>query len=141
MTGPSRNGEGLAQAIVSALKKANTFPEQIGAISSHGTGTLYNDAMELSAFRNIFKDQPIPIYSIKGGLGHTLGAAGLIETIVALKVQQDKIIPGTVGLKEPDLPAVGWADNSKKELKQRTIILNNCGFGGINAALIIKNLN
>ena len=141
MTGPARNGEGLTQAITSALKKANVSPGKIGAISSHGTGTLYNDAMELSAFKSIFKNHPLPVYSIKGGTGHTLGAAGLIETIVSLKVNHEKTIPPTVGLKNIDAQAIGWASPLAKKLKHPTIILNNCGFGGINAALILKNLN
>ncbi|MFH0917699.1 MAG: beta-ketoacyl-[acyl-carrier-protein] synthase family protein [Candidatus Omnitrophota bacterium] len=141
MTGPARKGEGLTQAIADALKKAKVALGQIGCISSHGTGTLYNDAMELSAFKNIFKHQTIPVYSIKGGAGHTLGAAGLIETILALKVQQEKNIPGTVGLKNIDPLAAGWVSPLAKKLKQSTILLNNCGFGGINAALILKNLN
>ncbi|MCX5694847.1 MAG: beta-ketoacyl-[acyl-carrier-protein] synthase family protein [Candidatus Omnitrophica bacterium] len=141
MTGPSRNGEGLSQAITSALKKANVLLNQIGCISSHGTGTLYNDSMELSAFKNIFKNKPIPVYSIKGGTGHTLGAAGLIETIVALKVQQTKIIPSTVGLKDIDEQALGWVSPLAKKLKKQIVMLNNCGFGGVNAVLILKNLD
>ena len=139
MTGPARNGEGLTQAIAGALRKANLSSNQIACISGHGTGTLYNDAMELAAFKNIFKDLPIPLYSIKGGTGHTLGATGLIETIMALKVGQEKIIPPTVGLKEIDPLAIGWASPFTKKLTQPTIMLNNCGFGGINAALILKN--
>ena len=141
MTGPARNAEGLTQAIACALKKAKVPYVQIGCISSHGTGTLYNDAMELLAFKNIFKNKAVPVYSIKGGTGHTLGAAGLIETITALKVGQEKTIPPTVGLKDIDTLAIGWASPLAKILKHPTIILNNCGFGGINAALIIKNLN
>jgi 3-oxoacyl-[acyl-carrier-protein] synthase II len=141
MTGPSRNAEGLTRAISCALKKADTPLGQIGGISSHGTGTLYNDAMELLAFKNIFKDKIVPVYSIKGGTGHILGAAGLIETIMALKVQQEKTIPGTVGLKDIDPQATGWVSPLAQRLKQSTILLNNCGFGGINAALVLKNLN
>ena len=141
MTGPARNAEGLTRAIAGALKKADLTSEQIGCISSHGTGTLYNDAMELLAFKNIFKNKAVPVYSIKGGTGHTLGSAGLIETIVALKVQQEKIAPPTVGLKDPDAQALGWASPLAQKLKQSAIILNNCGFGGINAALILKDLN
>jgi 3-oxoacyl-[acyl-carrier-protein] synthase II len=140
MTGPARDAEGLIQAIACALKKAQVLPEQIGAISSHGTGTLYNDAMELLAFKRIFKNQTVPVYSIKGGTGHTLGAAGLIETIMALKVGQEKIIPPTVGLKDVAAQAKGWVSPLAKKLKQPTIMLNNCGFGGINAVLILKNL-
>jgi 3-oxoacyl-[acyl-carrier-protein] synthase II len=141
MTGPSRNAEGLIQVITSALKQANITSDEIGCISSHGTGTLYNDAMEMLAFKTIFKKRPLPVYSIKGGTGHTLGAAGLIETIVALKAQQEKIIPPTVGLKEPDPLARGWVSADNKKLEHPAIILNNCGFGGINAALVLKHFN
>jgi 3-oxoacyl-[acyl-carrier-protein] synthase II len=141
MTGPSRSGEGLAQAIANALKKAAVSLNQIGAISSHGTGTLYNDAMELSAFKKIFKNNSVPVYSLKGGTGHTLGAAGLIETIMAIKVLQEKIIPPTVGLNELDDQAIGWVSPLARKLIKPTIILNNCGFGGINAALVLKNIN
>jgi len=141
MTGPARNAEGLTRAISEALKMAQVLPGQIGCISSHGTGTLYNDAMELSAFKNIFKNKAVPVYSIKGGTGHTLGSAGLIETIIALKVAQEKTIPPTVGLKDIDTQAIGWVSTAAKKLKQSTIMLNNCGFGGINTVLILKTLN
>jgi 3-oxoacyl-[acyl-carrier-protein] synthase II len=141
MTGPSRNADGLIRAITGALKKAKISLDKIGCISSHGTGTIYNDAMEILAYKNIFKNKKIPAYSIKGGTGHTLAAAGLIETIMTLKVQREKTIPPTVGLNDPDLQATGWVSPLAKKLKQTTIILNNCGFGGINAALVLKSLN
>ena len=140
MTGPARNAEGLTQAMTGALKKANTSLNQIGCLASHGTGTVYNDAMELLAFNQVFKNRFLPAYSIKGGTGHTLGAAGLIETIVALKIQQEKIIPPTVGLKNSDPQAVGRVSSSTKKLKQSTLMLNNCGFGGVNAVLILKTI-
>jgi 3-oxoacyl-[acyl-carrier-protein] synthase II len=141
MTGPSRTAEGLIQAINCALKKARMAPGSIGGISSHGTGTLYNDAMELFAYKKIFKNKALPVYSIKGGTGHTLGAAGLIETILALKVLQKKIIPGTVGLKNIDNQAIGWVNPLANKLNKPTLMLNNCGFGGVNAVLILKHLN
>ncbi len=141
MTGPSRTGQGLIQAINGALTKARMTPGLIGGISSHGTGTLYNDAMELCAYKKIFKNKPLPVYSIKGGTGHTLGAAGLIESILALKVLQEKTIPGTVGLKDIDPQAIGWVSPLPVKLKKPALILNNCGFGGVNAALILKDLN
>jgi len=141
MTGPAKNAQGLIQALTEALKKARLPLGKIGCICSHGTGTLYNDAMELLAFKNIFRDKIKPVYSIKGGTGHTLGSAGLIETILALKVLREKIVPPTVGLKNIDPQAKGWVSPFAKRLKQANIILNNCGFGGINAALIIQNTN
>ena len=141
MTGPCREASGLTMAIRKALKEAGISAQDIGGISSHGTGTLYNDAMELKAFKNVFKNLPIPAYSIKGATGHTLGAAGLIEAIVALKTQESNIVPGTVGLNEADDAAIGRISNRRQKLRKKTILSNNCGFGGINAALILKNLN
>lgn len=137
MTGPARDGSGLAEAIFKALKSAKASPSDIGCISAHGTGTVYNDAMEIKAFKKVYKKH-LPAYSIKGAIGHTLGAAGLIEAVILLKVLQEKIIPATVGLKNIDPEAKGWVSLSAREFNKGMGILNNCGFGGINAALILK---
>lgn len=138
ITGPAHDGSGLSGAILKALKTAKVSFSSIGCISAHGTGTIYNDSMEIKAFKKVYK-KPIPVYSIKGAIGHTLGAAGLVETIVALKVLQERIIPVTVGLENIDREAKGWVSLTPRKLKKNTVILNNCGFGGINAALILKN--
>lgn len=138
ITGPSRAGSGLSKAILKALKSAQVSPSDIGCISAHGTGTIYNDSMEIKAFKKIYK-KSVPIYSIKGAIGHTLGAAGLIEAIVALKVLQEKIIPATVGLENVDQEAKGLVYLFPRKLKKDVVMLNNCGFGGINAALVLRN--
>jgi len=138
MTGPSRDGSGLRLAINKALERAGVAPEQVGCISSHGTGTVYNDSMEMKAYKSVFMDQPVQLYSIKGALGHTMGAAGLIETAVALQVLKEKIIPATVGLQDIDPEARGWAALEKCELAKSAILLNNAGFGGVNAALVLR---
>ena len=137
MTGPMRDGSGLSGAILKALNLAKVSPSDIGCISAHGTGTLYNDSMEIKAFRKVYK-RPLPVYSLKGAIGHTLGAAGLVEAIAALMVLQEKVIPATVGLENIDREAKGWVSLSPRKLKKNAVILNNCGFGGINAALILK---
>ncbi len=137
ITGPSADGSGLSGAILKALKSAKVSSSDIGCISAHGTGTLYNDSMEIKAFRKIYK-RPLPAYSIKGAIGHTLGAAGLVEAIVALMILQEKVIPATVGLENIDREAKGWVSLFPRKLKKNTVILNNCGFGGINAALVLR---
>ncbi len=141
MTGPARNGQGLIQAITKTLKKARLAKDKISGISGHGTGTLYNDAMELTAFKHIFNNKPVPLYSVKGAIGHTLGAAGLIETIVAVKVLRERTVPPTVGLRDTDEQAAGWAAATAKKIKPGAIMLDNCGFGGVNSVLILKNIN
>ncbi|NQU73260.1 MAG: beta-ketoacyl-[acyl-carrier-protein] synthase family protein [Candidatus Omnitrophica bacterium] len=138
MTGPLRDGSGLSRAIQKALKKADVSPDDVRCISSHGTGTVYNDAMEMKAYNRIFGNSPVPIYSIKGALGHTMGVSGLIETIIAFQVLQEKVIPPTVGLKDIDPEARGWASLEKRTLEKSAILLNNAGFGGVNAALVLK---
>ena len=73
---------------------ANITPEEVGSISAHGTGTLYNDSMEMRAFKTVFSETgPIPIYSVKGGTGHTMGAAGLVEACVGIKSLSERIVP------------------------------------------------
>jgi 3-oxoacyl-[acyl-carrier-protein] synthase II len=123
------------------FSKAKLTTNKISCISGHGTGTLYNDGMEITAFKHLFKNKPIPLYSIKGAIGHTLGAAGLIETIVALKVLKEKTAPGTIGLKDPEEPAAGWVSTAARKIKPGSVMLNNCGFGGVNSVLILTNIN
>ena len=138
MTGPSRDGSGLSIAIRNALDKAGVTSGDVGCISSHGTGTVYNDSMEMKAYNRVFEDRAIPAYSIKGAVGHTMGAAGLIETIIALRVLQEKVIPATLGLRDVDPEAKDWAATGSRPLEKNIVLLNNAGFGGVNAALVLK---
>ncbi len=139
MTGPSRDGQGLSQAIKQAMQTAAVSPDEIFSICAHGTGTLYNDAMEIVAFESIFK-QPIPAYSIKGGCGHMLGVAGLVETIISLKSAETGIIPPTVNLLEPEeSTSVCFSTKSKLEPTTGITLSTNSGFGGVNCALILKS--
>ena len=138
ITGPSRDGAGLSLAIQRALRCSNINPEEVGCISAHGTGTVYNDSMEIRAFKSVFSKHNVPIYSIKGGIGHTLGAAGLIETIVAMWSLKEKVVPPTINLQEADEEAVGWVSAESRTFDSHTTLSTNSGFGGINAALLLK---
>ncbi len=138
MTGPSRQSEGLIMAIGKALSSARASESEVGFISAHGTGTVYNDAMEMRAFNSVFKDKKIPVYSIKGGIGHTMGAAGLVEMIIALKVLREGKIPPTVNLKEADTEAEGWVSTEYRLIQKNSVaLMTNAGFGGINSALAL----
>jgi len=142
MTGPSRDGAGLAFAVTKALDFAGISPKDVGSISAHGTGTLYNDSMEIRAFKNVFsKTGPVPIYSIKGGTGHTMAAAGLVEVCVATKSLNEKIVPNTVNLRVTDPEADGWVLNKTCPSEQGTVLSTNSGFGGINAAIALCDCN
>jgi 3-oxoacyl-[acyl-carrier-protein] synthase II len=130
MTAPDRNAGGLSRAISAACAMASIQAKQIGLIAAHGTATLYNDAMELTAFRNSLP-APVPVFSIKGGTGHALAAAGLVQILVAAHALQQRLVPPTVGLLEPDESAVGWARNKPVPLTDESIALStNSGFGG-----------
>lgn len=138
MTGPSRDGDGLALAIRKSLQSADTPPEAVGCVSAHGTGTLYNDSMELKAFKQVFGNGTVPVYSIKGGTGHTLGAAGLLETIVAFGSLRSRIVPPTVNLLEVDDDGHGWVSPEPCTFREPVTLTTNSGFGGVNCALVLK---
>jgi len=138
MTGPSRESEGLVLAITKALLSAGIGPGDVGFIAAHGTGTVYNDQMEMRAFRSLFPDGPRPVYSIKGGIGHTMGAAGLVEMLIAQRALREGTAPPTVNLKEVDDDARGWASNQQQPVRKKTMALvTNAGFSGVNTALVL----
>jgi 3-oxoacyl-[acyl-carrier-protein] synthase II len=140
MTGPSRDGAGLVNAIDKAFLRAGVVSGEVGSVSAHGTGTPYNDAMEMKAFRQIFTDSPVPVYSIKGSLGHTMGAAGLVEMLVALKSMEIQVVPPSANLHEVDPEAVGWVSRQEVRTDGMNVVLStNSGFGGVNAALVLKS--
>jgi 3-oxoacyl-[acyl-carrier-protein] synthase II len=138
ITGPSRDGLGLAAAVRTALESANLDPEEIDYVNAHGTGTPFNDAMESAALRNVFGDACPPVSGSKGMLGHTLGAAGVVETILCVLAMQERWLPGTPGLKIAAEGAPGSLVREGRPASQMNYVLKmNTGFGGINGALIL----
>ena len=137
MTGPSRDGSGLASAIYRALEKAGVSCDEVGCIAAHGTGTVYNDSMEMKAFKKVFGANPIPTYSIKGGAGHMMGATGLVEMIVALISLREKVVPSTINCREVDDEAKGWVKPDPCAFNSGVTVSTNSGFGGINTALVL----
>ncbi len=138
MTAPDREGLGLSRAINKACEMAGRSAEEVGFVAAHGTATLYSDAMEMTAFREIFHGQARPIFSVKGGVGHTLGAAGLVQTLVAQRAIRLGVIPPTVGYSEGEETSQGWASDQAVELKPGKLALStNSGFGGVNTAILL----
>ncbi len=139
LTGPSRDGSGLAQAIRVALDAAKLSPGEIDFIHAHGTGTPYNDAMEALALKTIFGNACPPVSGAKGMLGHTLGAAGVIETICCVLAMENNFFPGTPRLSSP---ADGAPESLVRESRSVTGLKNvlklNTGFGGMNGALVLS---
>lgn len=140
MTGPSRDGSGLAQAIRAALAVAQLRPTDVDYINVHGTGTPYNDAMESLALRAVFGEACPPFSGLKGMLGHTLGAAGVVETIACLLAMRHGFLPGTPRLSRP---AEGVPSNivaaPRPVARLNHVLKLNTGFGGINGALLLSH--
>jgi 3-oxoacyl-[acyl-carrier-protein] synthase II len=136
ISGPSRDGAGLALAIERALVGIDR--REIRAICAHGTATQYNDAMEARAFHTVFGGNPPPVFGIKGAIGHTLGAAGLIEVIISAKVATEGVIPQTTGYEqgETDFP-LDVVHGKPRKIKPGLVLTTNSGFGGMNTAIII----
>jgi 3-oxoacyl-(acyl-carrier-protein) synthase len=140
MTGPSRDGSGLAQAIRAALAAAKMSASEVEYINVHGTGTPYNDAMESAALRTVFGHACPPVSGQKGMLGHTLGAAGVVETIACVLAMQERLLPGT-----PRLHNLAAGVPAKLMKEPRAVDRLNCilklntGFGGANGALILSH--
>ena len=138
LTGPSRDGAPLAEAVCEALSMASCLPGQVGAICAHGTGTAYNDQMETLAFKRAFGETPRPAFSVKGGMGHTMGAAGLAECLLSLEFLKRGQIPPTVGLRRVSEEAQGWVSSEPRAVDPAGAILTtNSGFGGTNAAVVL----
>ena len=137
ITAPAKSGRGLVQAIGQALRSAKKKPEEITAVSAHGTGTVYNDLMELNAFRQVFGERKLPMSSIKGSIGHTLAAAGGIEIILGLKTLSTRMVPPTVGFSNPEKGAEGQISPGPQIVSGDYLLTTNSGFGGVNAALVL----
>ncbi|MDP3284644.1 MAG: beta-ketoacyl synthase N-terminal-like domain-containing protein, partial [Desulfobacterales bacterium] len=138
ITGPSKDGSGLSRAVYNALRSADLSGNEIGSISAHGTGTIYNDSMEMRAIKKVFDKRPLPVYSVKGGTGHTLGAAGLLEIIIAFESLNRLVVPPTVNLRDIDREAEGWVSSGLQSFESPVTLSTNSGFGGVNSALVLK---
>ena len=139
ISGPSRTGEELAYAITSALTEAKITPSEIDMISAHGTATIYNDEMEAKAF-DVAGVLPSPVHSFKGYIGHTLGAAGILESAMVLESMRHQTLMPSAGYSEL---GVSKAINVTKTLQPATInyaLKTASGFGGSNAVVVWKRV-
>ncbi len=139
ISGPSRTGEELADAILRALQEANIAAGEIDLISAHGTATVYNDEMEAKAF-HLSAVNHAPVNSLKGFYGHTLGAAGLIESAVAVESLLNNRIIGTPGYETPGTSMPVDVVKNVRDQSVYTCLKTGSGFGGCNAAVIFKKV-
>ena len=136
ISGPSRTGDGLYQCIQEVLKFK---PENLGFISAHGTATTFNDEMESIAFDRVGLQQ-VPVNSLKGYFGHTLGAAGVLETILSLESLKNQRL-----IKSEGFESIGVSGNitmitEHQEASFSSFIKTASGFGGCNAAALFSKI-
>jgi len=135
ISGPSRTGKELSLAIDQSLKEAGLSAGEIDFISAHGTATPYNDEMEANAI-NLSGLPSVPLNSLKGYYGHTLGAAGLIESIVSIQSLKEGLVLPTPGFKESGVTKPVNVVPGIQSVKARHFLKTASGFGGCNAAVV-----
>ena len=141
ITSPCLDGECAAKAMTRAMLDANIKPSQIDYINAHGTSTKLNDLTETKAIKQAFKDDSknVLVSSVKGNLGHLLGAAGAVEAITCVKAINDSLVPPTINYSEKDEECdLDVVPNEPRKKDLIYTMSNSLGFGGHNASIIIK---
>ena len=141
MTAPPEDGRGAALSMKNALIDAELNHEEIDYINAHGTSTPLGDLAETRALKTIFKNSMPSISSTKSMTGHTLGAAGAIESIFCIKSLNDNVVPPTINLINQD-PECDLDYTPLKSIdKKVSLAMNNSfGFGGTNSTLVFKKI-
>jgi 3-oxoacyl-[acyl-carrier-protein] synthase II len=141
ITAPSEDGDGAVRVMTQAVHKAGIRPDQIDYINAHGTSTPHNDRLETLAIKRSFGEHAhtLAISSTKSMTGHLLGAAGGFEAgIVALSVFHQEV-PPTINLDNPDPDCdLDYVPHTSRTLRIAYALSNSFGFGGTNAALVLK---
>jgi len=139
MTAPDRKAGGLIRAIRQALRHAGLEPSEIDVVFAHGTGTPYNDAMEAVAIEKVFLDAGASpaVTAVKGLIGHTLGAAGMIEAALAVEMLRRQVIVPVAHLEVPENTRMDFVTRPRGT-KIRHVLKIASGFGGMNAAVIMS---
>lgn len=138
---PKPGGEGMANTIELALNNAGILPKEVSYINAHGTSTMLNDLYETLAIKKVFGDMAykIPVSSTKSMTGHTIGAAGAIESIISVLAIKDGIIPPTMNLDDPDPDLdLDYVPNKARKKDLNVILSNSFAFGGHNATLVFR---
>ncbi|WP_417609265.1 beta-ketoacyl synthase N-terminal-like domain-containing protein [Owenweeksia hongkongensis] len=137
ISGPSRTGEGLYRSVKNALVDANLSAKTVDYISAHGTATSFNDEMESIAFDRHGMNE-VPLNSFKGYFGHTLGAAGLLESLIGIESLQKDTLLKSYGFEKQGTSKNINVLSANKEGSFNTMLKTASGFGGSNAAGIFK---
>ena len=141
MTAPAPDGRGAKRAMRAACRAAGLSPNELSYINAHATSTPLGDNIELDAIQEVTAGGSPWISSTKGALGHLLGAAGAIESLICVKAIHDQVVPPNINVENgPDLPIDGpqIAMNSTVETPVASAMSNSFGFGGPCASLVFS---
>ena len=138
-TAPRDDGSGMAAAMRACLTDAAVPTDEVGWVCAHGTGTARSDAAEANALHAVFGDDPPPVSSIKGALGHSLGAATAVQAVVAVLALRGRVLPPNANLEQLDgslrldVPA-----EPRPAPRLRRVLSCGYAFGGLNSALLVE---
>lgn len=144
ITMPDPEGDGAYRAMKMALRKAGLAPGDIQYINAHGTSTPYNDKFETMAIKRAFGDHAykLGVSSTKSMIGHTLGAAGAIEALVAILAMREGVMPPTINYENPDPECdLDYVPNKSRKAEIGAVLSNSFGFGGHNVSLVFKKVD
>jgi 3-oxoacyl-[acyl-carrier-protein] synthase II len=144
ITQPSEDGDGAVRVMTNAINDARIEPHRVDYINAHGTSTFYNDKLETMAIKRVFGDSAysIAVSSTKSMMGHLLGAAGGVEAGVIALALRDQIIPPTANYEKPDPECdLDYVPNKARRAEIEYALSNSFGFGGTNAALLMKRFD
>lgn len=138
ISGPSRTGEGSYRALLSVLGSSKLTASDLACLNVHGTSTLYNDEMESIAINRAGLNA-VPVNAMKGYYGHTLGAAGVLETLLTMRAVEEGKIPATRGFDELGVTNPVLVSSESLDTQKRAFVKLLSGFGGCNAAAVFCN--
>ncbi len=141
MSAPLEDGGQTATAMQRAIEDAQLQAAEIEAVNAHGSSTKIGDAAEVRAYRRVFgeRSSSIPVCATKGQHGHALGATGAWEVGIALMSMQQGVIPGAANLDALDDACAIDCDRAERSIESRVVLSNSSGFGGLNAALVLRS--
>ncbi|MFC0048425.1 MULTISPECIES: beta-ketoacyl-ACP synthase II [Rheinheimera] len=143
MTSPPENGRGAASSMVNALRDAGVDPSQVQYINAHGTSTPAGDIAETMAIKSVFGAKPegLMVSSSKSMLGHLLGAAGSVESIITVLSLQDQVVTPTINLDNPDEGCdLDYVPHQARQAKMEYALCNSFGFGGTNGSILFRKI-
>jgi 3-oxoacyl-[acyl-carrier-protein] synthase II len=136
-TAPRPDGSGMAAAMRACLEHAGVAPEHVGWICAHGSGTPLSDAAEARAIHDVFGRQAPPVTSLKGALGHSMGAAAAVEAVLATRALTEGILPPTANLSTIDPALALDVPVAARPSEARYVLNAGYGFGGVNSAVLL----